>query len=203
MYSLASELAQRDIRAVWEDPESWIHRLRERKHKGVKRKNPVLHIIECCTSLITVQQDAHTAGVWILQHGLNAVVPCRKLNVKPFHTPGFRITAQTTGWTLSIDFTKCKPQSTEVVAAHFDFPVMAPLREALCAEHLRANGKASMNVWIVGRLICDCGFGEIFREHNPLVSRFDIKIEDGSIYKEKRKHRCEIMKVIKSLTFKV
>lgn len=175
------ELAQRDRRTIWEDPESWINSLSEREDKGVEGVGPVLHIIESCTSLIAVQQDTHTAWVGIFQHRLDAVVPCWKLHVKPLHTPGFCITPQAASGTLAVDSSVCKAQSTEVVTAHFDLPVMTALRETLCAEHLGTDRKAKGDIWIVRRVIRDCRFGVVFSQGNPLVSCSEIKIEDSAI----------------------
>lgn len=178
---LVAELAQRHRGTIWEDPESWINSLSEGEDEGVEGDGPVLHIIESCTSLIAVQQDAHTAWVGICQHRLDAVVPCGKLHVKPLHTPGFCITPQAASRTLAVNSSVCKAQSTEVVTAHFDLPVMTALRETLCAEHLGTDRKAKGNIWIVSRVIWDCRFGVVFRQWNPLVSCSDIKIEDSAI----------------------
>lgn len=147
----------------------------------MERVGPVLHIIECCTSLITVQQDAHSAWVGILQHRLDAVVPCRKLHIKPLHTPGICITPQTARGTLAVNSSICKSQSAEVVTAHFDLPIMTALREPLGAEHLGTDRKAKGNIWIMSWVVRDCRFGVVFRQGDPLVSCSDVKIEDSAI----------------------
>lgn len=113
----------------------------ERKDEGVEGVGAVLHVVEDGGTVIAVKQDADAARVRVVQHGLGAVVPRRKLDVEPLDAPGLVITAQTARRTFPVDGGVRQTQAAEIIAAHFDLPVMASLREALMAEHLRERNR--------------------------------------------------------------
>lgn len=134
--TLISQFAKGNRRAVGKDPECRMHGLRQRKEEGVDAVCAVLHVVEGGGTVITVEQNADAARVGVGQHCLAAVVPRRKLDVKPLDAPGLGVTAQATGRTFPIDGRVRQTQAAEVIAAHFDLPVMSAPRKALTAEHL-------------------------------------------------------------------
>lgn len=101
----------------------------------------VLHVVEGGGAVIAVEQDAYAARARVDQHGLTAVVPRRKLDVKPLDAPGLSVTAQTAGRTFPIDGAVRQTQTAEVIAAHFNLPVMTTTRKALITEHLRETNR--------------------------------------------------------------
>lgn len=142
MHSSRLQLAQSNGRSTGEHPESWKYRFSKGEHKGVEGISPLRYVIERSRARLTIQQNTNALWIWIDQHGLTAVVPSRQLDVKPLHTPGLAVTAQSTGGAFAVNAAVSQAYANEVVAAHSDFPVVAPARETLGAEHLGANSEA-------------------------------------------------------------
>lgn len=105
------------------------------------RVRTILHIVEGGGTVIAVEQDADAARVRVGQHVLVALVPRRKLDVKPLDAPGLSVPAQAASRTFPIDGGVRQAQATEVITAHFQLPVMSALREALSAEHLQERNR--------------------------------------------------------------
>lgn len=180
--SSGRQLAERDGRSGREDPKGRIHGLREGEHERVEGVGAVGDRVEGGGAAVAVQQHSDASGVGVLQHRLSAVVPCRQLDVEPLHAPGLVIASQPTAGALAVDGAVGQAQAAEVVAAHLHLPVVAALREALGAQHLRADREALGPVRVLARLLGHRRLGEILGEGDTLVSRFVVQLKHCTNY---------------------
>lgn len=121
-----------------------------------------------------------------------AVVPSRQLIIQPLHTPGERITAQSTCETFALDFMISQADADEIVAAQENFPVMAPPSEALVGQDLGADDEALRGVGVAERLLCHGGFGEAFAQRDAFVGRLPIQSHSCGICRgRKRSRSCQ------------
>lgn len=176
------QLAQRNGRATWENPERWIHSFSKGEHEGVEGICPVCHVIERRSALLTIQQHTYTLWIGIDQHGLAAVIPSWQLDVKPLDTPGLGVAAQSTGGTFAVNAAVSQAYADEVVAAQSDFPVVAPSRETLGGEHLGADGEAFRAVGVVYVLIWHGGFSVALAQCDAFVGRPWIQSEYRAVW---------------------
>lgn len=178
---LSLKFAQRNGRATWENPESWIHSFSKGEHKGVERIRPVCHVIESSCALLTIQQHAYALWIRIDQHGVTAVMPSWQLDIKPLNTPGLGVAAQSAGWTFAINAAVSQADTNEVVAAQSDFPVMAPSGETLGGKNLGADSEAFRTVRVVCVLIWHRGLSETLGQCDAFVGCLWIQSEYGTI----------------------